>query len=173
MTFGIPLELYSDCQPAYKAEIVQKLMLHLVVKKLRTTGYNIKANGLCEKSNNIVIKYLIKYVFSMGGEWDLWTNDAAYAYNTSVHSSTGFSPAELMFGRKLRIPLDMYGIENSERLPFSVSGFEKKLQMMYELANESMDTRQNKYLSYYDKKVFDDPIKEQEFYRENNEINYL
>ena len=96
-------------------------------------------------------------------EWDLWTNEAAYANNTSVHSSTGFSPAELMFGRKLRIPLDiMYGMENSERLPFSVSGFIKKLQTMYELTNESMDTRQNKYPSYYDKKVFDDPIKEQE-----------
>ena len=31
---------------------------------------------------------------------------------------------------------------------------------MYELANENMNTRQSKYLSYYDKKVFDDPIKE-------------
>ena len=68
-----------------------------------------------------------------------------------------------MFGRKHRIPLDiMYGIDNSEGLPFNVSEFKKKLEKMYELANENMNTRQNKYTSYYDQKVFDDPIKEQQ-----------
>ena len=60
MTSGIPLKLYSDCYPAYEGELFQQLMLHLGVKKLRTTGYNAKANGLCEISNDIVKKYLLK-----------------------------------------------------------------------------------------------------------------
>ena len=54
MNFGIPLNLYSDRDPAYEAELFQQLMSHLGVKKLRTTGYNAKANGLYEKSNDIV-----------------------------------------------------------------------------------------------------------------------
>ena len=105
----------------------------------------------------------MKYVTSVGGKWDLWINEATYAYNTSVHSSTGFSPVELMFGRKHRMPLDiMYGIDHSEGLPYNVSEFKEKFKKMYELANENMNTRQSKYLSYYDKKVFDDPIKEEQ-----------
>ena len=71
MNFGIPLNLYSDRDPAYEAELFQQLMSHLGVKKLRTTGYNAKSNGLCVKSNDIVKKYLLKYVTSVGGEWNL------------------------------------------------------------------------------------------------------
>ena len=53
LTFGIPLKLYSDRDPAYEVNLFSELMKLLQVKKLRTTGYNAKANGLCEKVNGI------------------------------------------------------------------------------------------------------------------------
>ena len=164
MTFGISLKLYSDCDPAYEGEVFRTLMSTLGIKKLRTTGYNPKANGLCEKSNAIVKKYLQKYVSSMEGDWDLWLNEATYAYNTSIHTSTGFSPAELMFGRKYRIPLDiMFGTDkNGVSNDNSVTQFKKNLEHMYEMANESMNTRQTKYLSYYNSEVYDDPLNRNE-----------
>ena len=34
----------------------------------------------------------------------LW--EACYAFNSPVNSSSGYTPAELTFGRKLRVPLD-------------------------------------------------------------------
>ena len=49
LTFGIPLKLYSDRDPAYEAKLFSELMKLLQVKKLRTTGYNANANGLCKK----------------------------------------------------------------------------------------------------------------------------
>ena len=160
LLFGIPNKLYSDRDPAYEAKLFQGLMDKLGVKKLRTTGYNPKANGLCEKSNGLVKSFLMKYVNFVGGEWDLYLNEMCYAYNTSVHSSTGFSPAELTFGRKLRIPIDIiYGCCNEEKDElFNVKEMREKLTKMYELAGETMAARQAKYLSYHDKKVFDDKL---------------
>ena len=38
LTFGIPLKLYSDRDPAYEAKLFSELMKLLQVKKLRTTG---------------------------------------------------------------------------------------------------------------------------------------
>ena len=64
MDFGIPLTLYSDRDAAYEAELFQQLMSHLGVKKLRTTGYNVKANGSCEKSNDTVKKFVEICYFS-------------------------------------------------------------------------------------------------------------
>ena len=42
MNLGIPLKLYSDCDPAFEAELFQELMLLLGVMKLKTTGCNAK-----------------------------------------------------------------------------------------------------------------------------------
>ena len=160
--FGIPEKLYSDRDPAYESELFQQLMRQLGVKKLRTTGYNPKANGLCEKSNGIIKSFLMKYVnFVEQKEWDLWLNELCYAYNSSVHSSTGFSPAELMFGRKFRTPLDIiYGYDQKKQTLFNIQEFREKLHNMYELASEAMNTRQSKFLTYHDSKIKDDNIEE-------------
>ena len=45
-------------------------------------------------------QYLLKYTNFVGKECDQWLRKACYAYNYYVYSSRGFTPAELMFGRK-------------------------------------------------------------------------
>lgn len=102
-------------------------MDNLGMQKLFTTGYNPKANELCEKSNGMVKTMLLKYVNLFEGEWDEWLREIAYAYNTSVHTSTSFSPAELMFGRKLRVPLDiLYGYASDKEKYHTISEFKSK-----------------------------------------------
>ena len=39
--------------------------------------------------------------------WDEYLDTYVYAYNTSVHDSTTFSPFEVMFGRKAILPIDI------------------------------------------------------------------
>ena len=39
--------------------------------------------------------------------WDLHIDQAIFAYNTSRHESTGFSPYGLVFGRVARIPVEI------------------------------------------------------------------
>ena len=131
----------------------------LGVKKLRTTGYNAKANGLCEKLNGVVKQYLLKYTNFVGKEWDQWMREACHAYNSSVNSSTGFTPAELMFGRNLRVPMDIIdGLSINEQRLFSMKEFRDKLSKMYEIASEHVNTRQIKSNTYHDAKVKDDQL---------------
>ena len=40
--------------------------------------------------------------------WDENLSKYAYAYNTSEHEATKFTPFELMFGRKPKIPIDIF-----------------------------------------------------------------
>ena len=80
--------------------------------------------------------------------------ELAYVFNSFVHTSTGYTPYELFFGRKVRIPTDILfsaALKNKSEI-FSISEFKRKLSDMYELANEAMNTRQVKALSYHDRK---------------------
>ena len=128
---------------------------------MRTTGYNPRANGLTEKANQYIKNYLTAFTNFCSKEWDAWCREAAYAYNSSVQSSTGFTPARLMFGRDYRVPTDViYGISKDIPKYASVMEYERMLSNLYSLARESMVTRQSKAATYYDSKVRDCELKE-------------
>ena len=40
-------------------------------------------------------------------DWDTILDKLSFAYNTSVHAVTEFSPFELMFGRIPKLPIDL------------------------------------------------------------------
>ena len=158
LRYGIPYKLFSDQDPAYESELVRLFCETLGIKKTRTSGYNPKSNGLTEQSNHTIKNYLTSFV-NNEKEWDQWLKELSFAYNTSIHSSTGFSPMELMFGRKVRVPIDLLYNFNSEISGVtSIDQFKSQLQNLYALARENMNARQEKAATYYDKKVLDDPL---------------
>ena len=158
LKFGIPLKLYSDRDPAYEAKLFQELMQMLGIKKLRTTGYNPKANGLTEKSNQFTKNYLTAYCQEHPTEWDMWHREASYAFNSSTQVSTGHTAAKVMFGREYRMPLNiLYGSNQiSDRISFRE--YESEMQKLYDLVRLNMETRQKVNATYYDKKVRDDVL---------------
>lgn len=50
---------------------------------------------------------LAKYICESGGEWDKYLPQVELSYNSSVHSSTGFSTFFLAHGREPRLPADI------------------------------------------------------------------
>ena len=126
------------------------------MNKSRTPGYRPQANGLTEQSNSTIKNYLRKYLNSKGSkqpDWDLWLRELCNAYNTSIHSSTGYSPAELMFGgRKFIISLDiLYGSTHASH--YSFESFKAELKLMYDIARSQMGLRQAKAATYVDKMI--------------------
>ena len=102
---------------------------------------------------------MTSYVQETPQDWDLFYKELAFAYNTSVHSSTGVSPAHLYFGRKLNVPLDIvYGSINDEEDVHSIDIFRQHIQQIYNIARENSIARQDVTTSYYDKKVCNDKI---------------
>ena len=50
---------------------------------------------------------LVKFVLNKKDMWDELLDTSIYAYNTSVHESSAFTPFELTFGRKAFLPIDI------------------------------------------------------------------
>ena len=121
-------------------------------------GYNPKSNGLTDQSNHTIKNYLTSFV-NYEKEWNQWLQELSFAYHTSLHSSTGFSPMALMFGRKVRVPIDLlYNINSEISGVTSIDQFESQLQNLYALARENMSARLEKAANCYDKKVLDDSL---------------
>ena len=98
------------------------------VKKIRTSGYRPQSNGLTEQSNSTIKKYLTIYFDGRNNkdDWDLLLKQLAYAYNSSVNTSTNHTPAQLMFGRDFRMPIDMLYGKYDKPVTKSVEEFQKK-----------------------------------------------
>ncbi|RWS28094.1 Pol polyprotein-like protein [Leptotrombidium deliense] len=84
-----------------------------------TTAYNPQCNGLAERTNGSLVQSISLFVSAHQRDWDKILPFATHAYNTSVHSVTGYSPHELLFGRPACLPQDVtvnsdtLGIDNA------------------------------------------------------------
>ena len=67
----------------------------------------LKANGLVERFNQTIQGMLVKFVQEKKETWESYIDTCIYAYNTSRHESSLFTPFELMFGRKAIIPIEL------------------------------------------------------------------
>ena len=91
-------------------------------------------------------------------KWTRHLNTLCSAYNSTVHSSTGFCPYWLMMGRKPRLAVDLnLGTNLPEHGPTSSSKYiqdlERRLQWSYKLAQRHMEKQAEKAKKYYDRRV--------------------
>ena len=96
--YGIPDILHSDQGRNFESTILSQTLEAFGVSKSRTTAYHPAGDGLVERFNRSLLQMLRAYV-QQHNDWEKYLPFMLYAYRTAVHSSTGVSPFELMFGR--------------------------------------------------------------------------
>ena len=85
-------------------------------------------------------------------QWEVVISKVKFAYNMSVHSTTGFTQYFLMFGVEAHVPSDsLVVLPEMERTPAAYV-FQKylKLDVAYEAARESAYTAAKRAKDYYD-----------------------
>ena len=75
-------------------------------------------------------------------EQGLWCREAAFTYNSSAHSSTGFTAARLMFRREYLVPLDeMYGASKEVPRHSQAGDYIEMVQKLDEVARNNISVR--------------------------------
>ena len=108
-THGIPEELVSDNGPQFRAAIFQEFMKQNGVKHILVPTYHPASNGAAERSVRIVKEALKKQVLTGNSNLSMKHRLANFLlmYRTTPHSTTGYTPAELLVKRKLRTRLSL------------------------------------------------------------------
>ena len=102
--YGYPFSLKSDNAPQFVSEEFEDFLNKHDIEHRKSPPLWPQANGEVERQNRTLLKSL-KVAEVDGKRWQDELNEFLLAYRTTPHSSTGATPAYLMFGRELKTKL--------------------------------------------------------------------
>ena len=96
--WGMPRSVHSDQGSNFVGKIMTELCEILGIKKTKTSPFHPEGNGQIERFNSTLGAALRRFVNPQTDNWDDILPAIVYAYNTSVHSTTGVSPYFILHG---------------------------------------------------------------------------
>ena len=156
--YGFPEKIVTERGTQFEGFLFTELCKVAKITKLRTTCYHPQCNGNSERFNSTLINMIKTLEYEDKVQWTKHLNTLCSAYNSTLHSSTGFSPHWLMMGRKPRLAVDLnIGTNLPEHGPTSsykyVQDLERRLLWSHKLAQKQMEKMANKAKKYYERKV--------------------
>ena len=160
LQFGFPQRIHHDRGPEFNSHLFKELHRLSGMKSSNTTPYHPMGNGQVERMNRTFCNMLKALPEKEKGNWKKHLPKLAFAYNSTVNKSTGFSPFYLMFGRKSILPIDYIfqregarsDLKNKTHQQF-VDDWKKTMQEAFKIANEQIQKSSQYNKRYYDKKV--------------------
>eukprot|EP00253_Pinus_taeda_P014627 PITA_14627 len=104
--FGYPRELVTDQGSQFTSNLIEDFLAHHKIKHRTSTPYHPQANGQVEVTNRALEGILTKVVSSSRKDWADCLVEATWAYNTTWKTTTGFTPYELVYGKKALLSIE-------------------------------------------------------------------
>ena len=153
---GFPEQLHSDQGPQFESDVIAELCKTMSIQKTRTTPYHPSCNGEIERFNKTLCDILATALEGCHFTWDRHVKMACFAYNTSVHASTGYTPFYLMHGYEARLPVDLLcGTPQQENVSHSeyVAKVQKRMGQTFDKVREKTGQSQLRQKAFYDRRI--------------------
>ncbi|KAJ8341888.1 hypothetical protein SKAU_G00341790 [Synaphobranchus kaupii] len=104
---GIPEDILTDQGSCFMSNVMKALCQLMKVKQVRTSVYHPQTDGLVERFNKTLKQMMRKLIESDAKDWDQPLPYLLFSVREVPQASTGFSPFELLYGRRPRGLLDL------------------------------------------------------------------
>ena len=99
----------------FSSGLFQKLLEYMHIHGVFTAPYHPSANGTVKRVNQTLANILCKISNTHVSKWPLFLSVSIFAYNISTHSSTGYSPFEMLYRRKPALPPVLYLLVSDQK----------------------------------------------------------
>ena len=96
---GPPAVILSDNGGEFCNNVIDAMCNLAGVERVVTSPYHPQANGSVERKNQTLITALRAHALQDPSDWDLWLDMVLLAYRGRRHTTTKFTPYQLLFGR--------------------------------------------------------------------------
>ena len=151
--YGSPKCLISDRGGNFTSHLFRQICAELKIRRVLTTAYHPQSNGALERTHLTIKNTLTAFVHQNQHQWEEYIPKVMFSYNSSPHSATGFSPAYLLFGRELELPLDSLASQDNFQEGKSPSTWPESFQKMrniFQWVNQRLAYQAEKRKQYYD-----------------------
>ena len=110
--YGAPEAILSDNGSQFTSAIYKMWVTNQHSALKYTTAYHPQCNGQIERLHRWVKERLamisndLGLDFLNGDDWAVFLPMIAHAYNTTPNQMTSYAPAEIVFGRNIRLPIE-------------------------------------------------------------------
>ncbi|KAL4148862.1 hypothetical protein QTP88_003007 [Uroleucon formosanum] len=156
-TYGIPKSILTDCGTNFLSDVFKGMCKLLDIDKAQTTPWH---PSFVDKDSN----------------WDKLLCYATFCYNITVHTSTNFTPYELVFGTKHNIPLAFNkNLEPQYNYDNYVFDLKRMMQEAHKIARDNLIKKKKTNKTYYDKTInsIDIHVGDKVLLKEENKKNAL
>ena len=151
--FATPLAFTTDSGSNFKSKLIAGLMDRLGCDHLLTKAYSKEQNALVERVNKEILRHLRNIIFDrrISAEWSKYLPIVQRIVNTSTNSSTGLTPAEIVFPNGIQLDKQLL-IEGSSIV---VSSYVKDLQeaqaKIIAVAQRNLEAKDKQHMDNYSK----------------------
>ena len=104
--YGIPEQVITDQGTAYTSEKWKRTVQKWGINHTPTTAANPQANGQVERFNQTLVKMLRKKLGVRKDKWAMHLPAVLMDYRASVQATTECTPSELLYGYRMRLPIE-------------------------------------------------------------------
>lgn len=148
LRYGIPKQVISDRGTEFVSTVMREVCSLLQISQLTSTSYHHQSIGGLENTHKNLMSFLRIQTDNEPYNWSTWLPYWCFAFNTTVHSETKYTPYELVFGRLCNLPSNL----TSDLEPL-YNHYDYPKELKYRLQKSQHDARQNLVTSKEIRKV--------------------
>jgi hypothetical protein len=153
--FGLPSTIYADRDGRWFSDFWTAISSYLKTRMVLSSARHPQHDGQTEIVNQRLEIMLRAYVAEDQSTWARWLPLLEHAYNSAIHSSTGYAPYQLLYGYTPKAPLDLANPRSRSMMllrenRLDIHQFLSDIETHRDIARDAIAVAQEKQAHAYD-----------------------